>query len=448
MSKYIYTVPLMVMGLMVTCSSWGQCYRITSTNTNPSSNSYTEPGKGVAANWSGASDTAGSMGTTPTTININSSTFQPDGTLLATGIVPMVGRETYNPEQILFRCQASDISSLYEYYATNGDNGYGGEYEVGSAYGIPEAYQTYVRGIAIRVTNLSTGQYYSRNWQARPLTDLDTDSLGWLLVKAKNFSQAKVEIFRLNAVAGASANTGLYPYSQPSTYIAFKGPGFSNNLAVGRSSGNYYDGWYSSWPGAVNLYNRITTRRSASCMVNNVTPLVLFPTMTINQLRSGATSQKPISISFSCQTGAPANSGLSAFASGIAAGQTALGILPTNPTSIAEATSLGFGTSGGGVTYLLSDNYGVDPSVAKGVGIQISRTNGTVMNMLGSLNGAVLGGNTAGWYPVLDDAKAGGTANGMTSYTKTLNATLKALPGQTVTAGKVSASAQVIIQVQ
>ncbi|MGL5389124.1 MAG: fimbrial protein, partial [Enterobacterales bacterium] len=34
------------------------------------------------------------------------------------------------------------------------------------------------------------------------------------------------------------------------------------------------------------------------------------------------------------------------------------------------------------------------------------------------------------------------------SYTKTLNATLKALPGKTVTAGKVSATAQVIIQVQ
>ncbi|MFA9206756.1 MAG: fimbrial protein [Yersinia sp. (in: enterobacteria)] len=36
----------------------------------------------------------------------------------------------------------------------------------------------------------------------------------------------------------------------------------------------------------------------------------------------------------------------------------------------------------------------------------------------------------------------------MTTYTKTLNATLKALPGKTVTAGKVSATAQVIIQVQ
>jgi type 1 fimbria pilin len=123
-----------------------------------------------------------------------------------------------------------------------------------------------------------------------------------------------------------------------------------------------------------------------------------------------------------------------------------MGIL-VNPGNAATAASLGL-TSGSGVTYLVSDNYGTDPSVATGVGIQISRTNGTPLNLLSSLSGSVLGGNAAGWYPLLDDAVGGGVVSGVTTYNKTLNATLKALPGKTVTAGKVSATAQVIIQVQ
>lgn len=45
--------------------------------------------------------------------------------------------------------------------------------------------------------------------------------------------------------------------------------------------------------------------------------------------------------------------------------------------------------------------------------------------------------------------RRGGVAvSGVTTYTKTLNATLKALPGKKVTAGKVTATAQVIIQLQ
>ncbi|WP_330985335.1 MULTISPECIES: fimbrial protein [Enterobacterales] len=449
MKKYLHAASLLVIGSVLSAPTWATCYRITTTTTSTTSSYYTEPGKGTAASWSGASDGGGSIGTLPTVVNLNNSTFQPDGTLLATGIVPLVGAETYNAEQILFRCQASDAGSLYEYYATNGDSTYAGMTEVGTAAGLPQSYQTYVPGMALRATNMSTGQYYSRYWQARQLTGLDTDSQGWLLVKAKNFSTTKVELFRLsNSVGGWGATaTGIYPLSQPATYIAFQGGGFSSGLSVGADSATKYDGFYSAWPGAVNLYNRLYIRRSAACMVNNVTPLVVFPIATVAQMRGGATLQKPISISFSCQTGSPANTGLTALTSGVAANQTAMGIL-VNAANAAKATSLGFGTSGSGVTYLLSDNYGVDPSVATGVGIQISRTNGTPLNLLSSLSGTVLGGNLAGWYPVLDDAVSGGVVSGVTTYTKTLNATLKALPGQTVTAGTVSASAQIIIQVQ
>lgn len=445
------SVLLVAAGLTLAMPSWAECYKVTAANastTNTISTTYIQPGKGTAGNWDGSTDTSGSKGTLPTVININNSTFQPDGTLLASGIVSFLqsGAQPYTPDQVLFRCTASEAGNLYEYYATNGDNTYGGYVEIGTAYGVPQTYQTAATGMGLRATNLATGEYYSRFWKARPLTNLDTDSLGWILVKAKNFSDAKVELFRLsNAVAWMT--TGVYAYSQPATYIAFRGGSLSNGLTVGADSLSIFYGWYAYWPGAINLYNRIYIRRSATCSVTNVTPTVTFPMISVAELKSGVTRQMPITIQFNCQTGAPANGGVTAMTSGIAADQTAMGIL-VNPANAAAAISAGFGTAGSGVSYLLSDGYGTDPNVATGVGIQISRTNGTALNLLSTLSGSVLGGNNAGWYPVLDDATAGTVVNGVTTYTKTLNATLKALPGKPVTAGKVFATAQVIIQVQ
>lgn len=449
MRNTLTTALLMLTGLSLAAPAWATCYRITSTTTNASSNYYTEPGKGTGASWSGATDTSGSTGTLPTVVNLNNSTFQPDGTLIASGTVGILdaGAQAYSADQILFRCTADEAGKLFEFYATNGDATYAGNKEVGSAYGLPESYQTYSNGMALRATNMVTGEYYSRYWKSRPLTNLDTDSLGWILIKAKNFSDTKVELFRLSASSGPQTGTGIYPHSQPATYIAFKGGSFSSALSDGADSNSQYSGWYSAWPGAVNLYNRIYIRRSATCSVTNVTPTVRFPMITVSELRAGVTRQMPITIQFNCQTGAPASTGVTAIASGIAANQTAMGIL-VNPANAAAAVTAGFGTAGSGVSYLLSDGYGTDPSMASGVGIQISRTNGTVMNLLSTLSGSVLGGNAAGWYPVLDDAVPGSVVSGVTSYTKTLNATLKALPGKTVTAGKVSATAQVIIQVQ
>ncbi|PVZ83894.1 fimbrial protein [Serratia sp. S1B] len=430
---------------------WSECYRIDAlnyTSTDKNSPIYIEPGRGTVGNWAGSLDTAGSTGTLPTVININNTTFQPDGTLIASGTVSFLqsGEQPYTSDQVLFRCTASEAGKLYEYYATNGDDLYSGYLEIGTPYGLPQTYQTYATGVGLRATNLATGEYYSRYWKARQLTNLDTDSLGWILVKAKNFSDSKVELFKLSSAVGWT-DTGVYPRWQPATYIAFQGGSLSYGLTVGADSASVYYGWYAYWPGAINLYNRIYIRRSATCSVTNVTPTVTFPIISVPELKAGATRQMPITIQFSCQTGAPANNSVAAIASGIAANQTAMGIL-VKPANAAAAIDAGLGTAGSGVKYLLSDGYGKDPNVATGVGIQISRPNGTPLNLLSTLSGAVLGGNNAGWYPVLDDATPGAVANGVTTYTKTLNATLKALPGKPVTAGKVSATAQVIIQVQ
>lgn len=190
------------------------CYKITTINTNPRSNYYTEPGKGTAKSWAGARDDSGSMGTTPKVINVNNDQFQPPGTLVASGFVSMLdaGYETYDPEQILFRCTADEEGKLREFYSTNGDYAYGGNKLVNPALGLNETYISLARGLGIRIKNTITGEYYSRYWKSRPLTNLDRDSQNWILVKAKDFSNMEVELFKINY-----ERTGDMPPAQSSS---------------------------------------------------------------------------------------------------------------------------------------------------------------------------------------------------------------------------------------
>lgn len=432
-------------------SAWATCTKISyAPATSYPSNSiyYVDPAHGTHNVWTGSLDTSGASGL-PGVVNINSSTFQPNGTLIASGSASILnlGNEAYTPDQVLFRCDAVDEGSLFEYYATNGDNAFGGQYEDGAAFGLPGAYRTYFNGMVIRVTHAASGNYFSRYWQARQLTGLDRDGQGKILVKVKNFSDVRVELFRVSneATAGGTNASGNYGYSQPAAYTAFKGGGRSAGLSVGQDSLSYYSGWYGEWPGAVNLYNRITVRRSATCSVTHVTPNVQFPVISIAELHSGANRQLPVDIAFQCQTGAPANTGLTAFASGTEAGRTAMGVL-VPAANYQSAVAQGLTTGGSGVTFLLSDDYG-QPGVAGGVGVALTQADGAPLNFLGN-DQVTGGGGAAGWYPVLQGASSTGVSGGVTSYTKRLNATLKQIPGRSVTPGRLNARAQVVIRIQ
>jgi type 1 fimbria pilin len=433
------------------------CWRITTTTTNVNSYLYTDPGT-IAANWDGASDTAG-QGAFPMTVAVNVPAFVPDGTLLGSGISPVynlgnTGVGSYSPEQVLFRCSPNADGSLYEYYATNGDSAYAGATDVSAQSGIPNTYTSYYTGVIFRVTNVTTGQALTRYWQARPLTGLDRDSQQWILVKAKNFSQYKLELFQCNVCpAGATTGTGTWAQSQPQAYVAFAGgqPGStniaSNGLVVGADSATNYNGWYSYWPGAINAYATILVRRAATCAVTNTTPVVRFPTISAAELNQGASRQAPVTIQMQCQSTTP--SGLSALVSGTIANQTALGIL-VQPANAQSAINAGLTTAGTGVTYLLSDGYGTDSGVATGVGVALSRPNGATLNFLTN-QFVTQGGAASGWDPVLNDANQDAPASGgVTSYTRTIYATFKAFaPGSTpVTPGRYDATAQVIIRVQ
>ncbi len=119
------------------------------------------------------------------------------------------------------------------------------------------------------------------------------------------------------------------------------------------------------------------------------------------------------------------------------------------------AKTLGLVNSNDGVSLLLSDNYN-DANIAKGVGISIAYANnsGTPLTLIGQnisndpLNKIYMG-SRAGWYPVLDNAVyAGSSRSGYTNYNYDFIATLKKIQGQSVTTGKIRATATVLVRIQ
>ncbi|MBV8272182.1 MAG: fimbrial protein [Cupriavidus sp.] len=391
--------------------------------------------------------------------NISMPPLVPDGTLIASGVSSIYnlganGVGSYQPEQILFRCSPDLYGQLYEFFSTNGDNPYSGmdDWAMSAYSGVPNTYATYMQGMIFRVTNVKYNVQLNHLWQSREISGtLDRDSRGWLLVKAKNFSSYMLELFQCSqcpAPFGASNASGAqtYTYPQPFAYVAFRGGYLSRGLDNGDNHRYVFDGWFGYWPGAISPTSNIAVRRASTCAVTNVTPLVFFPTLTTAELANGATSQRPITIEMRCQLTATGSA--TPFASGTGLNQTALGIR-VQPENALTARNLRLTTPGQGVTYLLSNGYGTDPDVATGVGVALSRPNGASLNFLTNENitGA---GAVDGWYPVLVDAVRGTTSNGITSYTRTINATFRAIaPGsRAITAGRYRATAQVFIRVQ
>ncbi|WP_206118793.1 fimbrial protein [Chromobacterium fluminis] len=440
------------------------CYRVSRATPTNDSNAvdYVEPGKGVVRVWDGAHDSAG-KGAMAMTINMNNEAFQPDGTLLGSKVLSIYDLGSghiggYSPEQVLFRCSPQESpESFYEYYSTNGDNPWAGKDEEGSAIGLPESYRTVQRGLMARVTNLNTGEYASRYWKRRQLVldkDRDIDSKKWYLIKAKHFSNYKVEFFKYSQSQGSGDiawQDGVagqnWDYSQPIAYSAFQGGGLSPLLGEGVDHASQWSGFYDAWPGAINPYQTVKVRRNASCRVEMVTPVVTFPPISAVELEKGGQRTLPVDVRLQCQTGAPANIGLSGFQSGTGTGQTAMGVL-VQSANYQAALNEDLGVPGGsGVTHLLSDGYADNPAVATGVGVALSRPDGQALNLLGSelITG---GGAGAGWYPVLQDADAMENQNGLTRYHARMRATLIRLPGKRVKAGFLNATAQVVVRVQ
>lgn len=435
----LLAVGSIVFATFISDHAMATCYRISTTTTNPADFYYVAPEYGKTALWHGAFDANRGMLNLPV-INITDESFQPNGTLLGASIVPFTtyGQEGgYNPEQVLFRCDSADEYSLYEIYSVNADDAFSGMYEDGAAYGIERGYGTYVKNLVTRIKNNSTGQYFSRLWQYNPLRGLDRDAQGRILVKAKNFSDITVELFRIGNVRGYTQTTA-YSYNQPAAYIAFGGPGLAYPTE-GVDHISHYPGWYANWPGNISLYKQLYTRRAGGCAVTSVTPYVLFPTITIDELNRGIAREAEIQIHYRCQASANMN-GPAVNANAIA--------FKIDTTNYQAARSLGL-SSADAVTYLVSNGYG-ETNIAKGVGVKLERADSVEQPFLNFENRTSLEENYQawkdGWRPLIGN-RISDTGNSY-QYLDSYHVVFGKLPGINPTAGKYYAKAEVLIRVQ
>ncbi|MBJ9977671.1 fimbrial protein [Pseudomonas sp. S75] len=432
--------------------TWATCYRVTAVGSATTTDlAAIRPGEGTARAWPGACTGAcnGSMGL-PSVINVSDPSFMPYPALIASSVTPFTqygAAGGYDPEQVLFRCAASD--PVYEMFSLNGDDPYSGWFQggdsVGNGIGLQAAYRTAWPNVLLRLTHMETGQYFTDVWRERLLTGLDIDSRGYQLVKAKNLSAVRAELFSAPidptySYYSATTPSQIYGYPEPSGYIAIKGPGLSYPT-VGQTHYGNWAGWYANWPGSLSLFNKVTLKRFPTCAVTTVTPYVVFPSMSLNEVNAGGSRELPFQVSLRCQSGAVNGTGVNA---------TALGI-KVSSGALAASSALGLLNAQGGLSYLVSDRYG-QPGMAEGVGIRLLR-DGSPMTLLAnedSANGSAA--QARGWYPVIGTgADQTASASGIVHYTETFRARLEKLRSgtqPTVTAGRIEATAQVIIRVQ
>ncbi|WP_296651910.1 fimbrial protein [Paraburkholderia sp.] len=433
----------LVPGSVLAASTSKGCYKINGENIDKNSSTYTQPGS-IAKSWGGAADKAGN-GAYPMTVQLTS--FSNNGDLIGSSTASLDdmgydGAGGYTGEQILFRCSPDSEGAMHEYFSTNGDNPNSGGTEVNDKTGIPGTYQFPENGIVSRVTNVDTGQVVKRHWQARLMTGLDKDEQGWFLVKVKNFSRYKVDLYQCTD-CGSKTDWKM----EPIAYVAFKGGASGNitssGLSIGADHNGNVSGWHHHWPGAIHPKHNLNVRTAkVTCAVRNTTPMVRFPPMSVEELERGEKATMPITIDIQCE------SGFGKLSSGLNENQTAMGIM-AREENVGYAKPLGLVTGGSAVSDLLSDGYG-KKNVAKGVSVTLTRPGNKGMIFFLTNRYATTGGYKDGWYPVLQDTTQTGSDSNWDYYTRTVNATFEAFrPKQDkVTAGKYKATAEVVISIQ
>ncbi|EPC0822137.1 fimbrial protein [Escherichia albertii] len=394
-------------------------------------------------------------------VNMYDTYFSPVGTLLASVVVPATNY-TYGgatASSVLWTCDATDLSNIYFLVATNGDDRVGGYYDIGTTDGLSDVYATYFAYTGLRQT--MSGVVLTRYWKSVPVTTYATTSTGKIQIRLQDIPPLQAELYRVSTLPGTSSasyycganNTdgnGIvygstagqnYTCTQPNSYIQLVGPGLTHDN-IGEDSSNHYLFWGADNGFGYGMRNANRLYNTPTCVARSVNPVVLLPPITINQLESGQTVTAPFNITVECSDNAT---------SGTSNAQTALGF-QVSVGAYSAAQALGLVNSNNGVSILLSDNY-TNSEMAKGVGITIaySTASNTPLNLIGQsgLNVLTDMGTSAGWYPVLDNAIAtGSSTSGYTNYNYNFIATLKSIHGQTITAGKIRATATVLVKIQ
>lgn len=395
------------------------------------------------------------------TINVSSLEIQPVGSPLGSNIVNFSQNPRYtSPDNVLWVCDIADKDNIFEIIATNGDDRNGGFFDLGSIDGYPNYYGTLFEHVALRLTHLNSGTVFTRQYQRIPMKNYQVSPDGTqIYIRVKDFSPIRADLIRVSSTSprGQSPDdwcgrptqltSGSYSCNQPNGYVSFCSPGSPDAYCDSGDSAFIYTGWYyDNWM-AINM--GISTGYPANlvsiptCVAKSVTPMVFFPTISVSDLNNGQTAQSNFNVHILCE-------GQST--SGETQGMTAMG-LQVPYESYLTAQQLNLVNASGGVSHLLSEKYG-QPGYASGVGIQIANSNdGVLRNFIGwsrCLAATCQPGGNGGWYAVRDGATQV-TNNGSTAineYVVNFNAYLTRIAGETVTAGKVDASAEVLVKVQ
>jgi type 1 fimbria pilin len=428
-------------------------------------------------------------------LNIISNYLQPVGSVLAVGMsnyntIRSGGLANKSDEDIILTCTSqSDKAGLAWAYATNGDSRVGGFYEIP---GFPGYYATQFPYIAIKLTFAETGEVFSRFWQQSAVT-VQTEDLGngGFVVKKKHIPKVmatlikwpnpygeKIDANGVNvsaaycaggsetmiptaqtsnpdqiwsadfyAVNGLSAGCG-----QPNGYINLLGTG-GYVVPVGKDSNTNIWAWDYSIPVGLNGSPSATFSYTPSCVIRTATAYVSFPTITISQLKAGETASRNFDVNLECDnTINPV----------ISTSSVSVGLQPSI-SAFNHAKTLGLiDASTGGITHLVSDDYGA-PGMAEGVGITLKNADGNAVNFV-SWEGCipVNSGSTsycpkysnlaqlraAGWDPVMSASTqvSANTATATTVYRKSYTATLGRINNLEPTAGRVKATATVLVR--
>ncbi|ADO46504.1 fimbrial protein [[Enterobacter] lignolyticus] len=397
-------------------------------------------------------------------INLTDTYLQPVGTLLASIVVPPTNYTTNSAtaSSVLWTCDATDLPNIYFLVATNGDDRVGGYYDLGATDGITGAYATWFGYTGLKLT--MSGVTLTRYWQKVPVTTYATSG-SKIQIRLQDVPPLLAELYRVSTLPGTSAGSsycgnnntngngiGLasttgrnYTCTQPNAYIQLSGSSsvsFSfGHDAIGADSNTSYNFWGANNGFGYGMRTANTLYQTATCVARNATPVVMFPTASAPQLMAGGSVNASFSVQVECSNTA---------VSGTSTNQTAIGF-QVSSGAFSAAQTLGLVNASGGVTMLVSDNYGTT-NMAAGVGITLQNSLGTSMIFVGqpgTVSLTTAGGNAAGWYPVLDGASpTGSVTSGYTQYQQLYTATLKRIAGQTVTPGKVYATAYVLVKMQ
>ncbi|MBJ3815372.1 fimbrial usher protein StbD [Shimwellia pseudoproteus] len=406
-----------------------------------------------AQGWAGANnaEARGHLGLPGTVTLSGGSSFQKEGSLLASSSASFInsGRAGgYSPNQVLFKCDVSQLGAIYEFFATNGADNYSGKQPVGDLSG---AYYTRVKNIALRLTNQKSGQLYQRHWQKRAISPEEVFNDGQhIYVPASAFSDVFIELLRVdNAGYGVEGTArDSYNYEMPSGYVAFQGGGIGQGLSEGADSAVSNDGKSVNWPAGWSLAHQTQFLRYSACDVVDYPATVMLPTMTVAALEEGTTADAPFAVRIECSNSisvsrnAWENPGGGDDGGNVGGSSSMmLGLVVSDANAASKAASLGL-TNGSAYTWLLSNDYG-NSGVASGVGIRIynDQLGGNAMDLAPS---TTISGSANGWY-ALDDVATLTTSDGKDIFNASFTASLEKIQGQSITPGSVYAQAQIIV---